>query len=379
MSVKAIETFKGCNEIRFLNKSSINMASTCSDNEMDATGAFRRTREYTAEDIGFTTGNHSSITVEKSGARAIVTNSLDQRTTNIQNGDETFFNGVNRSGASAIDVIPIVNTSNPGLMSSAMLDILNNYTVRKNQNNVCTSAFKLQVPSQSTSWINTKNNDIAVINFNSYNGFNPWIKAANASNHCMIGNYNNALYLGIVSSSKTDNSLDNHIALTTTAASTIGTWTASKNYNAVWNDYAEFFERGSKSEPGDIIMMDIDSDKEQYMVATRGFGPVIGVHSDTFAQLIGGEKQPDGQPLVDHALYNMPRFIPIGLAGRVLVKCLGPIKKGDKICLHESLAGVGRVVRDYEKDKDYIVGIACESYDNNTDIARIKMFIKLGV
>lgn len=41
-----------------------------------------------------------------------------------------------------------------------------------------------------------------------------------------------------------------------------GTLTAAKVYNAVYNDYAEFFPRGDDTQRGDIIALDETSGKE---------------------------------------------------------------------------------------------------------------------
>ena len=154
-----------------------------------------------------------------------------------------------------------------------------------------------------------------------------------------------------------------------------GTFTATKVYNAVWNDYAEFFERGEKTEVGDIIALDISSDEERYIKATNESICVVGVHSDSFAHLIGGEVPSNNEDFFD---YNIKKYIPIGLAGRVMVKVKGPIKKGHIICCSE-IAGVGMSV-DFQVDKygfcsGHIVGVALE--DKTTeDIGLIKMLIK---
>ena len=41
--------------------------------------------------------------------------------------------------------------------------------------------------------------------------------------------------------------------------------TGNRVFNAVWNDYAELFPRGEETSPGDIIVLDMNSDKEQYV------------------------------------------------------------------------------------------------------------------
>ena len=72
--------------------------------------------------------------------------------------------------------------------------------------------------------------------------------------------------------------------------------------------------------------------------------------------------------------YNLPKFIPVGLVGRVKAKIVGEVKKGDFIVISE-IPGVGRA---FNKDIDSvidIIGMACES-SSSEDIKRIK--VKLG-
>lgn len=371
---KSISAFEGSNEVRHLNKSSVNVASGSSETSIDATKAFARTVPFSAADIGFVTVDPSLMTTEKNGVTYNITKNLENRSTNLD-GDPTFFAGTDRgSSNSAVDVIPVVNTSNNGLMSPSMLNILNNRCLYNDADRNCDANFFLSVAPRSMRW--NQFIDRGVMRFKTYSGWNPWVTAKNVNNSACIGNYSDALYLCVMDNSNynsSNNSVNNHITLNNTSASTIGTWSASRVYNAVWNDYAELFERGSKTEAGDIVMLDINSDKEQYILAERGHGPVVGVHSDTYAQLIGGEKVPDGDN-TDHAVYNMPRFIPVGLAGRVNVKVTGEVRKGQRICLSE-IPGVGRaVVNGF--DDNYLVGIALENHTGD-EIDRIKMFIKL--
>lgn len=102
-----------------------------------------------------------------------------------------------------------------------------------------------------------------------------------------------------------------------------GTLTASKVYNAVYNDYAELFEKGEETEPGDIIALDSTSDTERYVKATRSSKVIVGVHSGEFAQIIGGKEKSLEENLQSH--------IPVGLAGRVYVKVEGDVHPGDNI------------------------------------------------
>lgn len=149
-----------------------------------------------------------------------------------------------------------------------------------------------------------------------------------------------------------------------------GSIMATTVYNAVWNDYAEFFPRGEETEQGDFIALSLVETEEKYVKASKNTSKAIGVHSNTFGHLIGGEKPTDGQDFVE---YNIPKFIPVGLCGRCHAKILGKVKKGDFIVISD-IPGVGKV---YNKDIDDnidIIGMACENSDCQ-DIKLIKICI----
>jgi hypothetical protein len=150
-----------------------------------------------------------------------------------------------------------------------------------------------------------------------------------------------------------------------------GSLTATAVYNAVWNDYAEFFPRGEETEAGDFVALDLNNIGEFYVKASKETSKSVGIHSDSFAHLIGGVDAPDGQDFVE---YNLPKFIPVGLVGRVKAKIVGAIKKGDFVVISD-IPGVGRK---FDKEIDScmdIIGMACES-STDMDIKRVK--VKLG-
>ena len=147
---------------------------------------------------------------------------------------------------------------------------------------------------------------------------------------------------------------------------------AAKIYNAVWNDYAELFERGSKTEPGDLIAIDTTSDTEIYVLANEHtFNKVVGVHSDSYGHLIGGVR-PNSD--MDFLQYNLPKYIPVGLSGRVRTKVVGTCKKGDYLVA----SNIDGVARKYNKETDdslLVFGMACEDKTSN-EIDRIKVYLK---
>ena len=155
-----------------------------------------------------------------------------------------------------------------------------------------------------------------------------------------------------------------------------GSFTATTVYNAVYNDYAEFFPRGEETEPGDIIMLDLESDEEKYVKAynledSNKFILIAGVHSDEYAHLIGGENPPEGEDFVS---YNIKNYIPVGLAGRCHVKIKGKAIKGAPVILSD-IPGVGICCTDSNIPANKIVGYLVES-DNREDVRRLKIRLK---
>lgn len=135
--------------------------------------------------------------------------------------------------------------------------------------------------------------------------------------------------------------------------------------NAVWNDYAERFEKPIelKTEPGDIISLDKSYEKEMYKLAVEGDINIAGVHSDEYGMLIGGTEDEE---------YNKEHFIPVGMIGRVKTKVIGSIHKGDRI-VPSNIAGVGRAYKDGD-NMFSIVGYATETnLDENIKKVRVKI------
>ena len=142
----------------------------------------------------------------------------------------------------------------------------------------------------------------------------------------------------------------------------------SKCYGAVYNDYAEFFPRGEDTEPGDIISLDLSSDKESYIKATNKSTIIAGVHSDEYAMIIGGESVNIGEE--DYISKNIEKYIPIGLCGRVYVKVIGNVDIGDYI-IPSDIPGVVVSSKEYS---NLSVGRVIESSSSN-DIHKVRIII----
>lgn len=142
---------------------------------------------------------------------------------------------------------------------------------------------------------------------------------------------------------------------------------------AVWNDYAEYFPKGEETNAGDIIALDINSNKEQYVKADCNSKRVVGVHSDSYGHILGGD---DVEYSKDFFEENNKKYIPIGLAGRVYVKVKGKVNIGDYIVPSDE-KGIGRVLNEDTEPLKNIVGYVVEA-DNRTDLRRVKIFITGG-
>ena len=146
-----------------------------------------------------------------------------------------------------------------------------------------------------------------------------------------------------------------------------GNITGAKVYGAVFNDYAEFFPRGEETEAGDLIALDLGSEEEKYVKASKENPIIVGVHSNEYAHLIGGEIPPEGEDFVN---YNIDKYIPVGLMGRCHVKVIGSVKKGDLITI-SNIPGIGQAVKE-RNINETVIGYAVESkLDENIKLVKV--------
>lgn len=151
-----------------------------------------------------------------------------------------------------------------------------------------------------------------------------------------------------------------------------GTLTAAKVYNAVYNDYAEFFPRGGDTQRGDIIALDETTGKEQYGRATSSSQCVVGVHTEDFASIIGGRTLSPGDDILK---MNLPTYIPVALAGRVPVRMYGKAKKGGWVIPSE-MPGVGRMALSGESLTQAVGQIVKD--DTAENVRLVKIIVRSG-
>lgn len=188
------------------------------------------------------------------------------------------------------------------------------------------------------------------------------------------GSYNDLLDQPILPSKTSQLTNDSRFVTTDENGNVVlsGTLTATKVYNAVYNDYAEFFPRGGSTDRGDIIALDESSPREQYVKATEKSRCVVGVHSEEFAQIIGGIPLKEGEDLMQ---VNIPKFIPIALAGRVHVKMYGKAEVGGWV-IPSDMPGVGRMAGPHE-DCANAVGKILQA-DNGQAVRLVKILVRSG-
>lgn len=240
-----------------------------------------------------------------------------------------------------------------------------------------------------TSGKNISNQDIFdfTTSSGSYNEIGVTVDINNPVDYAYYIKYNNNNYTigqnlltnsGVTFNSVTANSISVNSISPKTSGGTIafgnnvtvnGTLTATKVYNAVYNDYAELFEKLDKEESfevGDIIC--IDKNGEGY---TKSYEPnssnVVGVYSTSYGVILGGEEDVSLEE-------NLKTYIPIGISGRVPVKVIGQAHIGDLITSSE-IQGVGRVQNSALHGT--IIGKCLENKETD-DIGLVKILIMLS-
>ena len=131
------------------------------------------------------------------------------------------------------------------------------------------------------------------------------------SNSLYVGASGNAnLYAGVTSLGDTT---INGTLTGTGNWTTTGTITGSKVYNAVYNDYAEVFEKSIDEiiEPGDIVCIKEDGLVHK-LETVQDLNSIVGICSDTEGVLLGGQDLQEEQKCI------------VGMVGKIWVKTNNP-------------------------------------------------------
>ena len=198
-----------------------------------------------------------------------------------------------------------------------------------------------------------------------------YAKSSDLATVATTGSYTDLLNIPAIPSKTSELTNDSRYVSTDASGNVVltGTLTATQVFNAVYNDYAEFFPRGEDTERGDIIACDETSTREQYVKATDKSLCVVGVHSEEFAQIIGGLQVEEGKGVMET---NIRKFIPVAMAGRVHVKYFGKAIVGTKVVPSE-IPGVGRAWQEGDS-LDHVVGRIVEP-DTRQDVRLVKILV----
>jgi hypothetical protein len=262
------------------------------------------------------------------------------------------------------NLVSAVNEVNGNIIGKAVPNIsgaLNSVTTTGNYiipsgttNAPSTQKFVLRVLSNGTevSQIATDTAGATYVRHSSSNGsaWSNWINLISSSGGVIVGSN---IYSGTTAPTSTNRiNIDGYLY-------------ATRVYNAVFNDYAEYFEKKGELEPGDVVMLDTSENKEVYIKTDQAYSPlVVGVVSDSYGMCLGGNGDE----------FDEENFSPIGLSGRVSVKCIGKIKKGD-LLVSSAIPGVAMTMK--EMIPGSIIGKALEDKNSET-IERVRMLIALG-
>lgn len=141
---------------------------------------------------------------------------------------------------------------------------------------------------------------------------------------------------------------------------------ASRVYNAVYNDYAEWFKKKNPNEEfevGDVVELAYN---DMYQICNVPYSRnVVGVVTDSYGIILGG---PKGMPSCGDG-----KHIPIGVSGRVVVNVFGEVKEGD--LLVSAGNGKAKACNPFERFiPGTIIGKAITSSNNG----KARMIIMLG-
>ena len=237
-----------------------------------------------------------------------------------------------------------------------------------------TASGKISVPNTACSWVGGMTLDNCAIQIstqNSSGSYHPIIGGKTYAGHFWnLGSYVNQVGFYGYLSGRTANAYDWAAMwdVTTGNFTNTGTITGSKVYNAVWNDYAEWYEREDLEEtfePGDIVTWSEDG----VVKTTEAFDPcVVGVYSDTYGHIVGGEWLDDMED-------NIKKNVPVGLAGRVFVKVVGKANRGDLI-VSSDIPGVGMAISPKDAYPGVIIGKVLKKKETE-EVEKIKIQIML--
>lgn len=146
-----------------------------------------------------------------------------------------------------------------------------------------------------------------------------------------------------------------------------GDISAKRVFNAVYNDLAEAFPL---SDPEEVIevgeLVEVDPATNKYRKCQERYSKyVVGVCSDSYGQLLGGNPEKPG---------DLTGFVPVGLAGRVKVKVTGLVCLGD-LLTSSHIPGVAMAVEYDRAHPGTVIGKCVEMTEKEDEVI---MLISIG-
>lgn len=175
----------------------------------------------------------------------------------------------------------------------------------------------ITIPATSMSWIGGKDSAPIQQDMSSNtNSYFPIIRQKQSSVTYNIGGLDGQFGIYMYQNSRTEDGTDASLKMDSSGnISATGTFTASRVYNAVYNDYAECFKNSNLIYKGVLHRIVEIDDNECVRLATKNSYRVIGVVSDNYGHLLGGTEDE----------IDMNEKIPVGLAGTLYVYTLDDI------------------------------------------------------
>lgn len=180
-----------------------------------------------------------------------------------------------------------------------------------------TMTGNITIPATGMSWIGGKDNAPIQQDMSSNtSSYFPIIRQKQSSVTYNIGGLNGQFGIYMYQNSRTENGTDASLKMDSSGnVSATGTFTASRVYNAVYNDYAECF-KNSNLIYKEVLHRIVEIDNNECVrLAAKNSYRVIGVVSDNYGHLLGGLEED----------IESGKKIPVGLAGTLYVYTLDDI------------------------------------------------------
>lgn len=137
-------------------------------------------------------------------------------------------------------------------------------------------------------------------------------------------------------------------------------FSAARVFNAVYNDYAEFYEKEEEINVGDVVEINPETGKCR-RAQEECSKLVVGVCSNNYGHILGGDQMSIAE--------NLTKYVPIGVSGRVRVKVVGAVYPGELLCS----AGSGYAMASLNPETGTIIGKALEENKTGTVLMQIML------